>query len=59
MPERDATVLTAEPLIYDLGAHLLTIQSDQAVTIENQQIVVQLDSEEVYKLLCVLRELFK
>ncbi len=52
-------MLPAETLTYDLGAHCLIIQQDQAVTIEDSSVVVQLDHDEVYKLLRVLQELFK
>ena len=43
----------------DLGTHTVDIAPDQAITIANEAIAVQLESEEAYKLLVVLQEVFK
>lgn len=43
---------------YHLGQHTVELLEDEGITIVNERIAVQLESDEVYRLYLVLRELF-
>lgn len=49
---------TASPLTYNLGEHTLIISADGAIELADTQVVMQLNPDEVYKLLVTLQTMF-